>query len=117
MSSHTYESEISHLREDLDKLGIHYHEGLIDAIISYLEPAIHNADAALVACSDKTELATIKNNFLKGKLGLEDEEAMDKAIMEVCHHLGESNNKKHRATFYYLLVGLFKKEELFLASK
>lgn len=112
----TSETPTENLRHELDDLGIHYHHDLIDGIISHLGPAIHDADASLVACSDEQERATIKQNFLIGKLGLNDSEELDKAIEEVCHAMGQSNTKKHRATFYYLLVAILKQEDHFLGK-
>ena len=100
-------------KAEMNSLGLHYHEEIYNGIVDYLGPSIHNADAALVACSDPTELATIKTNFLMGKLGLEDGPRLDEAIKEVCHGLGESNTKKHRTTFYYLLTAILQKEAVF----
>jgi len=108
------ESPTTNLKHELDDLGIHYHEELITKIIDHLGPSYHDDDASLVACSDEQERSTIKENFLKGKLGLEDGPELDKAIEEVCQALGQSNTKKHRATFYYLLVALFKQESAFI---
>jgi hypothetical protein len=110
------ENSTENLRHELDDMSIHYHNELIDGIISHLGPSIHDADASLVACSDEQERTTIKQNFLIGKLGLEDSPKLDQAIEEVCHAMGHSNTKKHRATFYYLLVAILKQEEKFLAS-
>ena len=101
----------------MNELGLHYHEELYDEIVKYLGPTIHHDDAHLVACSDPEELKTIKTNFLIGKLGMEDGPALDKAIQEICHGLGESNRHKHRTTFYYLLVAILEKESVFLGKK
>lgn len=100
-------------KSEMNALGLHYHEEIYDGIVDYLGPSIHNEDASLVACSDPKELATIKTSFLMGKLGLEDSPRLDEAIKEVCHGLGESNNKKHRTTFYYLLTAILNKEAIF----
>lgn len=110
------ENSTENLRHELDDMGVHYHQELIDGIISHLGPAIHDADASLVACSDEQERSTIKQNFLIGKLGLEDSPKLDEAIEEVCQAMGQSNAKKHRATFYYLLVAILKQEDSFLGS-
>lgn len=100
----------------MNELGLHYHEELYDAIVNHLGPVIHDKDASLVACSDESERETIKNNFLIGKLGLEDGPHLDKAIEEICHGLGESNRQKHRSTFYYLLTAVLEKESVFLGE-
>ena len=49
-----------------------------------------------------------------GKLGLPDGPELDSAIEQVCGAMGVSNRQKHRATFYYLLVAILKKEDVFL---
>jgi hypothetical protein len=110
----TYEEALAVFKKEMDEMGISYHEELYHQIVNHLGPSIHNRDASLVACSDPEEVKTIKNNFLMGKLGLEDSPALDKAIEEVCGHLGDSNRNKHRATFYYLLVAILRKEDVFI---
>lgn len=110
----TYEEAFEGFKNEVDSLGIHIHEDMYHAITKYLGPAIHDKDASLVACSDATERETIKKNFLIGKLAMEDGPHLDAAIEEVCHALGESNRTKHRATFYYLLVAILRKESVFI---
>jgi hypothetical protein len=110
----TYEDAYAQFTKEMDAIGISYHEPLYHAICKHLGGAIHNKDASLVACSDPKEVALIKKNFLMGKLELEDAPVLDAAIEEVCGHLGPSNRQKHRATFYYLLVGRFHKESVFI---
>lgn len=101
-------------KAEIDKLGIAVHDDLFNAIIDHLGPSVHDKDASLVACSDPEERKTIKENFLIGKLGLEDSPRLDEAIEEICRALGESNKNKHRPTFYYLLVAILKKEDAFI---
>ncbi|PHN04315.1 DUF2853 family protein [Flavilitoribacter nigricans] len=110
----TFEETSAAFKKEMNNLGIFYHEELYDAITKYLGPSIHDKDAALVACSDPDELKTIKNNFLIGKLGLEDGPQLDAAIQEICGGLGSSNTKKHRASFYYLLTAILNKESVFI---
>ena len=109
----TYEEAYKTFTEEMNGMGLQHHEELYHAILNYLGPSIHQKDASLVACSDPKELETIKRNFLIGKLGLEDGPKLDEAIEQVCGAMGTSNRNKHRATFYYLLVGILKKEEVF----
>lgn len=110
----TYESAHKRFTDELAVLGIHHHDEIYHAITKHLGPSIHDKDASLVACSDPKELATIKTNFLMGKLGLPDGPELDSAIEQVCGAMGVSNRQKHRATFYYLLVAILKKEDVFL---
>jgi len=76
-------------------------------------PSIYNKDANSVACTQESELATVKNNYLIKKLGLEDSSKLDDAIKEVCEQLGSSNRNKYRAMFYYLLCVKFGKENVY----
>ena len=76
-------------------------------------PSIYNKDAATVSGSDDKELATVKNNFLIKKLGLEDSAELDKAIASVMEKYGKSNRNKYRAVVYYLLARHFKKESVY----
>lgn len=76
-------------------------------------PSIYNKDSSTVAGSDKTELATVKNNFLIKKLGLPDGPELDSAIAAVMEKYGKSNPKKYRAVVYYLLARHFKKEGVY----
>lgn len=110
----TYEDAHAAFTKDMKDLGIHYHEDLYHAVMKYLGPSVYDRDASLVACSDPSELERVKQNFLIGKLGLEDGPELDTAIEQVCGYLGQSNRNKHRPTFYYLLVALLEQEQHFL---
>jgi len=76
-------------------------------------PSIYNADAATVSGSDKSELETVKKNFLIKKLGLSDGPALDDAIASVMEKYGKSNRNKYRAVVYYLLARHFKKQSVY----
>ena len=76
-------------------------------------PAIYNADSATVAGSDRSELETVKKNFLIKKLGLADSPALMEAIDAVIEAYGRSERNKYRAVVYYLLVRHFGKEAVY----
>ena len=76
-------------------------------------PSIYNADASTVSGSDKKELKTVKNNFLKKKLGLPDSVELDIVIDAVIETYGRSNRHKYRAVVYYMLTKHFKKETVY----
>ncbi|MEZ5684421.1 MAG: DUF2853 family protein [Paracoccaceae bacterium] len=76
-------------------------------------PAIYNADAETVAASDKSELETVKNNFLIKKLGLADGPALMDAIDSTVETYGRSERNKYRAVVYYMLVKHFGKEAVY----
>ena len=99
-----YKAEIKNVH------GIHdADEALLEKVTKGLGPSIYKADAELVSCSDKSELETVKKNFLIGKLGLKDSAELDAALHSVCEQMKDSKRKK-RAIFYYLLVKKLGKE-------
>ncbi len=108
------EEKIAFYIENAKKLGLDLSEDLITKVTKGLGPSIHRKDSEVVSCSNKEELERLKNNFLKKKLGLsEDDDVLDKAIKEVCEKMGTSNKKKFRAIFYALLVQKFNKESIY----
>ena len=76
-------------------------------------PAIYNADSETVAGSDKSELETVKNNFLVKKLGLADSPALMEAINAVIDTYGRGERNKYRAVVYYMLTKHFSKEAIY----
>lgn len=76
-------------------------------------PAIYNADASTVAGSQKSELETVKDNFLIKKLGLKDGPELMAAIDETLDIYGKSNRNKYRAVVYYMLTKKFGKEKVY----
>jgi hypothetical protein len=81
----------------------------IAGIVRYCGIALQNRDSSLVALSDKTEVARVRDNFLKKKLGLTQSDAdLDKAIATVGDKL-KGDRTKNRVTIYYLLAEHFGK--------
>lgn len=98
-----------------DKLGMtDINVDLLVSLAQSLGTAIYDADASLVACSDKSELGRVRQNFLLGRLFLDESPELDTAIKAVCTKMGTSNRKKLRVVFYYLLIQYFGKESLIL---
>ena len=90
--------------EDVKKYVKDADEDLIAAIVRYCGIALRNRDSSLVAFSDKTELARVRNNFLKKKLGLtEPDDQLDAAIAAVGKKM-KGDSSKNRVTVYYLLL-------------
>ena len=109
------ESIVSYKTFMADKLSDNaINEALLVQIAQELGTAIFDADASLVACSDKGELSRVKQYFLLGRLGLTESPELDEAIKLVCKTMGSSNRKKQRVVFYYLLVKVFKAESTIL---
>ena len=86
---------------------------LLEAIGKSLGPSLYNRDASLVAAAQKSELETIKKNYLIKKLGCEDGPQLDKAIDKAIDKIGRSRRNKMRPVFYYLLVKNLKKESVY----
>lgn len=79
-------------------------EKAVAGIVKHLGIALKSADASLVSCSSKDELATVRDSWLKRKLALTDgDDVLDKMIKDVCATMKADHNKQ-RVTFYYLLA-------------
>lgn len=110
------QEKIEFYQKEAAELGISLQAELFQKVTKGLGPSIYQQDSETVSCSDDSELATVKNNFLIKKLGLEDSEVLDAAIAEVCEKMGTSNRNKYRAIFYYLLVEKFGKADVYGAT-
>ena len=80
-------------------------EKAIAGIVKHLGIALKgSADAAMVSCSSKDELARVRDSWLKKKLALTASDAeLDKMLKGVCETM-KADHSKHRVTFYYLLA-------------
>ena len=96
------------------KLNLSITDDLISKVAIGLGPVLYNKDTATVACGQPKELDTVRNNFLKKKLGLSnDDSELNAAIKEVCEQLGTSNRSKYRVHFYALLAMKFNKTSIY----
>ena len=107
------EEKIAHYTSAAKELKLGLDEDFIAKVTTALGPVIFNKDAETVSCSDSTELDTVKKNFLKKKLGINDDALFDTAIKKVCETMGSSNRSKYRALFYALLAKKFGKEDIY----
>jgi len=108
------DEKIEKYTESCKKLGLDVSAELVEKVTRGLGPSIYNADAESVSCSDPEELARVRENFLKNKLGLkESDDVLDAAIKEVCEAMGSSNRNKYRALFYAMLTKKFSKENVY----
>ncbi len=96
-----------------NKCGITPDMDLLTKVTIGCGPAIYDADASTVAGSQKTELETVKNNFLVKKLGLPDSADLMGAIDTAIETYGKSERKKYRAVIYYMLTKHFGKEAVY----
>ena len=90
-----------------DKIGVTPDMDLLRKVTIGCGPSIYNKDASTVAGSDKSELETVKNNFLIKKHGLSESQDLDGAIASVMEKYGKSNPSKYRAVVYYMLTKHF----------
>ncbi len=82
-------------------------ETVVSGIVKYLGIALRNRDSSLVSFSDTKETDRVRENFLKKKLGLTDDDAtLDAAIAGVGERMKEDRTK-NRVTVYYLLAQHF----------
>lgn len=108
------DEKIAQYATESKKLGLKISDDLITKVTVGLGPSIYKKDSETIACSQPSELETIKKNFLQKKLGLKDDDAkLDAAIKKVCETMGSSNRNKYRALFYALLTMEFKKESVY----
>lgn len=96
-----------------DKFGKSADMDLLTKVTIGCGPSIYNADAATVSGSDQSELDTVKNNFVKKKLGVKSDADADKAIAKVMDKYGSSNRNKYRAVVYYMLTKELGKESIY----
>ena len=76
-------------------------EELVAKLVKRFGIVLRNRDAANVSCSDPKELATVRENWMKKKLGMTNDDACDKVIASVCETM-KGDRMKSRLTFYYL---------------
>ncbi len=87
---------------DIRKYFPNVNDAAVATVVKYCGIALRNADSSLVSCSDKTELARVRDGFAAKKLGL-DAAAADAGIKKVCEQM-KADRTKSRVTFYYLLA-------------
>lgn len=108
-----FDEKVAQYSKFMDDKGLSYDLDLLKAVTKGLGPSIYKRDAETVSGSDAKELATVKNNFLIKKLGLDDTDALDAAIAKVIEAIGKSERSKYRAVVYYMLAVEFGKEAIY----
>jgi hypothetical protein len=84
-------------------------EHSVEALVKYCGIALRNRDSALVSFSSTDELKTVRESFLKKKLGLTQPDAeLDAAIAAVGKKMKDAKSR-NRVTVYYLLAEHFGK--------
>lgn len=86
---------------------------VVDKMAATYRLVLSNRDAALVSAGDQAELKTVRENFLKKKLGLTDSDAdLDRAIADVMAAM-KNGKPNPRLAVYYLLAEKFNKLDVF----
>ncbi len=79
-------------------------EDVVRKIVNYCGISLNSRDGKFVACTDETERNTVRDGFLKKKLGLKGDDAeLDAKVMAVCEQM-KKDRLKNRVIFYYLLA-------------
>lgn len=98
---------------DVKKFASNVDEAAVAGIVRHLGIALRSRDASMVACTDPSELARIRDGFCRKKLKLDDaDDAVDGAIQSVCTAMKDDTTNA-RVTFYYLLAEHYEKLDLF----
>lgn len=91
----------------------HADKAVLDKMAATYRLVLSKRDSALVSASDPTEHATVRENFLKKKLGLTESDAvLDQAIQDVLAQM-KDGKANPRLAVYYLLAEKFDKLSLF----
>lgn len=86
----------------------------LDGMAKNYALALSNKDSQYVAASDESERATVRDNFLKKKLGLTNSDAeLDAAVVAVGETM-KADRMKSRLAFYYILAEKFNKLDMFI---
>ena len=98
---------------DVKKYDPNASDDAIKGIVRHCGIALHKTDSSLVSFSDPSELARVRDGFLKKKLALTDDDAaLDASIKEVGETM-KADRTKNRVTVYYLLAKKYDKLSLF----
>lgn len=97
-------ADIQEYKDTLAKYTSSINEAALQGMARTYALVLSKQDSRSVACGDVGEKQTVRENFLKKKLGLTHSDAvLDAAIDEVCAKVKE-DRLKSRLVFYYLLA-------------
>lgn len=88
-------------------------DACIAGIVKHCGIALQSRDASMVSCTDEGERNTVRDSFLKKKLGRAESDAdLNAAVLEICERMKDTRAKS-RVTFYYLLAEKYGQLDLF----
>jgi hypothetical protein len=91
------------------KYSANINSAALDKMAKNYALVLSNKDSQFVSCGDESERDTVRENFLKKKLGLTNSDTdLNVAIDDVCQTMKEDRFKS-RLAFYYLLAEKFNK--------
>ncbi|MBL8858818.1 MAG: DUF2853 family protein [Planctomycetes bacterium] len=98
---------------DIKKYTPKVNDAAVKGIVKHLGIALQSKDASLVSASDPTELARVRDSWLKKKLGLTDsDEQLDASVKWAVEKMKDDRSKS-RVTVYYLLAEKYGKLGMF----
>jgi hypothetical protein len=98
---------------DVKKYAPNADDAIIASMVRTYQLVLSKPDSALVSFRDADERATVRENFLKKKLGLTlSDEELDAAIVEVGKKM-KDGTRNTRIAVYYLLAEKFDKLDTF----
>lgn len=106
-------ADVSEYKQSLSRFTSNVNDAALEKMAKTYALVMSNRDAKNVSCGDAAEKETVRNNFLKKKLGLTNSDSdLDAAIEAVCATMQE-DRMKNRLVFYYLLAEKYNKLGVF----
>lgn len=97
-------ADIQEHKATLEKYTSSINEPALQSMARTYALVLSKQDSRNVSCGDAAEKQTVRENFLKKKLGLtHSDDVLDAAIDEICAKMKE-DRMKSRLVFYYLLA-------------
>jgi hypothetical protein len=97
-------ADIQELKDSLAKHTSKINDAALQGMAKTYALVMSNKDSRFVSCGDENEKNTVRENFLKKKLGLKNAEGdLNASIDAVCASM-KDDRFKNRIVFYYLLA-------------
>jgi hypothetical protein len=106
-------ADIQEHKNAVAKYAKNIHTAALDGMAKNYALVLSNKDSQYVASTDDGEKATVRENFLKKKLGLTHSDDELNAAIEEIGQLMKEDHFKSRLAYYYLLAEKYNKLEIF----